>query len=246
MLILPQRDRQLVAALIDALDDDGYPDVVARGARRVVSRRARDRARGARDRAQLPAELRAGRRRRARARRVPGAAAQGAARRHAVPRARRSRWSTDISTLLATRDFTRAEAPAAERRREVRVDARPDPHAQSRARRGVCQDRGELCDSGRGRTQDTGPLGRVAQRGGHAQAAAQPHLRRHPDAQPRLVEPAARRAAAGSEVADPQRAAAVRDDPARSRRRSSTGSGTSSSTAKSRCGRWCCARSPTC
>ena len=55
----------------------------------------------------------------------------------------------------------------------------------------------------------------VAQRGGDAQAAPQPHLRRHPDAQPRVVEPAARRAAAGSEVADPQRAAALRDHPAR-------------------------------
>ncbi len=54
-----------------------------------------------------------------------------------------------------------------------------------------------------------------AQRSGDAEAAAEPHLRRHPHPQPRRVEPAARRAAAGSEVADPQRPAALRDDPAR-------------------------------
>ena len=48
LLNLPLRDRQIVAALIDALDDDGYLHAAARGDRRAVSRRARDRARGAR------------------------------------------------------------------------------------------------------------------------------------------------------------------------------------------------------
>ena len=86
---------------------------------------------------------------------------------------------------------------------------------ESAAGRVVRQGRGELRHPGRGRTKGARPVDGGAERSGDAQAAPQSHLRRHPDAQPRRVEPAARGAAAGSEVADPQRPAALRDDPAR-------------------------------
>src|SRR5204862_4947157 len=45
--------------------------------------------------------------------------------------------------------------------------------------------------------------------------AAQPHLRRYSHPQSRSVQSAARSAIAGSEMADPQRAATLRDDFAR-------------------------------
>ena len=58
-LNLPLRDRQIVASLIDALDDDGYLHTLARGDRGALPRRARHRSRRALDRASLRAELRA-------------------------------------------------------------------------------------------------------------------------------------------------------------------------------------------
>ena len=66
LLNLPLRDRQIVAALIDALDDDGYLASSLEEIAELLSRGARDRARGTHDRAQVPAELRAGGRGRAR------------------------------------------------------------------------------------------------------------------------------------------------------------------------------------
>ena len=73
----------------------------------------------------------------------------------------------------------------------------------------------ELRHPGRRRQESARQVDGGAQRIRDAEAPAESHLRRHPHAQPRLVEPAALRAAAGSEVADPQRPAALRDDPAR-------------------------------
>ena len=68
LLNLPLRDRQIVAALIDALDDDGYLTSPLEEIAEMFHRERRDRARRARHRAQVPAELRARGRRRARAR----------------------------------------------------------------------------------------------------------------------------------------------------------------------------------
>ena len=103
VLNLPLRDRQLVGALIDALDEDGYLHIVARGSRGDVSGGARDRSGRALDRALLPAELRARRHRRARRLRMPRAAVEGAARdrRRSAPRRSRSSPSTCRSSRRA-------------------------------------------------------------------------------------------------------------------------------------------------
>src|SRR5437762_13406256 len=58
-------------------------------------------------------------------------------------------------------------------------------------------------------------MDRRAQRGRDAEVAVESHLRGYPHPKPGYLEPATRRATAGSEVAYPQRPAAFRDDPAR-------------------------------
>ena len=68
LLNLPLRDRQIVAALIDALDDDGYLTSSLDEITELFSENDRARARRAHDRAQVSAKLRAGGRRRARVR----------------------------------------------------------------------------------------------------------------------------------------------------------------------------------
>ena len=87
--------------------------------------------------------------------------------------------------LLAARDFTKLRAccicdeAGVRGVRELVRSLNPRPGAS------FAKDRGELRHSRRRRAQGARPVGRVAQRGGDAEAAAQPHLRRHPDAQPR-------------------------------------------------------------
>ena len=65
------------------------------------------------------------------------------------------------------------------------------------------------------RQEGQGPVARGAQSRRHAEAAHQPHVCRHPPSQPRREPAAARRPAAGGEVADQERAAALRHHPAR-------------------------------
>ena len=110
--------------------------------------------------------------------------------------------------------FRQAEAHPAHRRRRRALDARAGDEPESPAGRVVRQVGSELRHPGRRRQEGARQVDGGAERIRDAQAPAQSHLRRHPDPQPRLVEPAALRAAAGSEVADPQRPAALRDDPA--------------------------------
>ena len=244
-LNLPLRDRHIVAALIDALDDDGYlhtpleeiaelfpaeleldPDELSIALRYVQSFEPR-------------------RARRARRCRVPHAAAQGAARVDAVPRrGAQGRRRPSAAARGARLHETEAAAPRRRCRRARRAHAHHKLEPSSR--RVVRQVRGELRDPGRRRAQVPGQVDGVAQRSSDAEAALESDLRRHPDAQPRHVEPAARGATAGSEVADPQRPATLRDHPARcpGDRRAAA------ALLRARRGRdatrWSCARSPTC
>jgi RNA polymerase sigma-54 factor len=106
LLNLPLRDRQVVAALIDALDDDGYLTSSLEEIAEHVLRDDRARARGADHRPQVPAELRARGRGRAQCRRMPRAAA-----RRRCPTTRRFAPSAEDRRrhlpLLAARDFTK-------------------------------------------------------------------------------------------------------------------------------------------
>ncbi len=70
-LNLPLRDRQIVSALIDALDDDGYLTTSLEELLEFFPEELGHRRRRAADRAAAPAEPRARRRRRARCCRVP-------------------------------------------------------------------------------------------------------------------------------------------------------------------------------
>ena len=184
LLNLPLRDRQIVAALIDALDDDGYltssleeitdmfsendalePEELMIGLKYLQS--FEPAGVGARD----PAEC-------------LGLQLQGAARRYAV--SRRGAEDRRRPPAAARRARLHQAPPRAALRRGVRARrARADPQPQPAAGRVVRQGRGELRDPGRGRTQGTQPVDRVAERSGDAEAAPQSHLRRHPDAQPR-------------------------------------------------------------
>ena len=134
LLNLPLRDRQLVAALIDALDDDGYLTSSLEEIAEMFSEDDRARARGAaRSALKLPAELRAGGRRRARSR--PNASALQL---KALPddtpfRAEALKIVDGHLPLLAARDFTKLQPRAALRRgvraRRARADPQPEPAA---------------------------------------------------------------------------------------------------------------------
>jgi RNA polymerase sigma-54 factor len=214
LLNLPLRDRQVVAALIDALDDDGYLASSLDGDRRDVLE----------DDALEPEELTIGLKY-VQSFEPAGVGARGPA--SASPcssrrcRTTRPFLSEALKTvdghlpLLAARDFTKLrrvlhcdEACV----RGVRDLIRSlNPRRARRSRR-----TSELRHSRRRRAQGSATSGsRRSTRRRCPSFAPEPHLRRHPDAQPRVVEPAARGSAAGSEVAHPQRAAAVRDDPSR-------------------------------
>ena len=244
VLNLPLRDRQLVAALIDALDEDGYlhasleelaemfpeeleiePDELSLALCYLQS--FEPAGVGARDPAEcLALQLKA----------LP----------ESTPcRAEALTVVTEHLPLLAARDFTKLKRLLHTDDAGVRAMRALVTSLNPAAGRRVREVRGELRHPRRHREEGAGQVGGRAERGGDAQAAAEPHLRRHPHAQPRLVEPAADRAAAGSQVADPQRRSSASRRSCGCRRRSSSGSAASSSTATSRCGRWCCARSPT-
>jgi hypothetical protein len=244
MLSLPQRDRQLVTALIDALDEDGF---LTSSLEEIAELIPEELDIGVEDLAIALKYLQSFEPVGVGARNIGESLALQL---RALPddtpcRAAASRSSRTPRPPREPRRHAPAP-PAAVRRRDGPLDPRPHPHAQPAPWRGVCKDRGELRRARRGRKEDEGALVRVAQRGGHAEAARQPDLRRHPGAEPRRVEPAARRATAGSQVADPQRAAAVRDDPARRAGDRRPPAALLRARRRSRCGRWCCARSPTC
>ena len=103
LLNLPLRDRQIVAALIDALDDDGYlPTSLEEIAELLPATSSRSSREELTIALKLPAELRAGRRRRARSRRMPGAAAEDAAARTRRSRAMRCKIVDGHLPLLAS------------------------------------------------------------------------------------------------------------------------------------------------
>ena len=178
---LSARDRALVALLVDALDEDGYLTQPLEEIAALMSAEAEVSAGGARDRAAPPAEPRARRRRRAHARRVPGAAdprpAQGRAGaggglragardRRAAPRAARE---------------PRLRAPEAAHRRRRRRAARgaaADPGLNPRPGAAFAQHRDALRGSGRGRAQGARRLAREPEPGGDAAPARQPPVRR--------------------------------------------------------------------
>ena len=88
LLQCPDRDKRIVALLVDTLDDDGYLTQDLEELAALLPAELELEPSELRDRAQAPAEPGAARHRRAQPGRMPGAAARGAAGRHAVPRRR--------------------------------------------------------------------------------------------------------------------------------------------------------------
>ena len=132
---LGARDRALVGLLIDALDDDGYLTQSLEEIAALMPPEAEVERRGAGDRALAPAEPRAGRRGRAHARRMPGAADPRAAEAMPVPtRALALAICEQHLELLASRDYVRLKNAHRRRRRSAARRAAADPRPAIRSR----------------------------------------------------------------------------------------------------------------
>ena len=210
MMPLSERDRSLVRLLIEALDDDGY---LAQNLEELVEMLPAELevdTRRAADRPEASAELRSARHRRTQRLGVPGTATGQSARVEDVRSGPENR-AQPPRPAGCPRLRQIAQGGRLQRGRAARGPG-ADPLAQSPSRRAVFAGGNPLCHCRRDRAQGPRPMDCLAQCRGDATPAHQPPLRGHPAGPARLGP---RQPAAGSQMADQERAAAFRDDPAR-------------------------------